>query len=340
MPFHLATPRQGVRLLPALLLSVLTITAAQAAGDSPRQVWGPDGTPVTPSAAGKPPSTGSVPQVFGPNGAPVFSGDPAYLAALEARIAKLEAAGSVLKAPLTVVGANGKPILKLSADGYLLLGSDGGSQVALIAQPGAPAKVGVQSGAYAVQLSAGNGKALVDVLNTETQTVSLVAANDQVGLTVEKDGKAAAGLGSVPGKAVALRLYDKAGRTVAAAGENPSTSGTGIIYVGNGSKNSAALAANSDGSGVVHAFANDGTVGAGLIGAERLVGAYNKAGNAVVTIGKSENSEGGNVTSRDPNGEGVFRAGYRSDIGGGEACVNRVKKGRTICLGLSAGGMQ
>lgn len=267
-------------------------------------------------------------------------GDDARFKALEDRIAKLEAAGTTLKAPLTVTGAGGKTILKLSADGYLLLGSDGGSQVALIAQPGAPAKVGVQSGAYAVQLSAGNGKALVDVLNTETQTVSLVAANDQVGLTVEKDGKTAAGLGSVPGKAVALRLYDKAGRTVAAAGENPSTSGTGIIYVGNGSKNSAALAANSDGSGVVHAFANDGTVGAGLIGAERLVGAYNKAGNAVVTIGKSENSEGGNVTSRDPNGEGVFRAGYRSDIGGGEACVNRVKKGRTICLGINVGAIQ
>ena len=267
-------------------------------------------------------------------------GSEARLKALEDRVAKLEAAGTTLKAPLTVSGAGGKPILKLSADGYLLLGSDGGSQVALIAQPGAPAKVGVQSGAYAVQLSAGNGKALVDVLNTETQTVSLVAANDQVGLTVEKDGKTAAGVGSVPGKGVALRLYDKSGRTVAAAGENPSTAGTGIVYVGNGSKNSAALAANSDGSGVVHAFASDGTVGAGLIGAERLVGAYNKAGNAVVTIGKSENSEGGNVTSRDPNGEGVFRAGYRSDIGGGEACVNRVKKSRTICLGLSAGGMQ
>lgn len=266
-------------------------------------------------------------------------GSEARIKALEDRVAKLEAAGSTLKAPLSVTGAGGKTILKLSADGFLLLGSDGGSQVALVAQPGAPARVGVQSGAYAVQLSAGNGKALVDVLNTEAQTVSLTAAADQVGLMVEKDGKTAAGVGSVPGKGVALRLYDKGGKQVAAAGENPATPGTGIVAVGNGSRNGAALAANSDGSGVVHAFAADGTVGSGLIGVDRMVAAYNKAGNAVVTIGKSENSEGGNVTSRDPSGDGVFRAGFNSAVGGGDACVFRAKKQQTYCLGLGVPGV-
>lgn len=266
-------------------------------------------------------------------------GDDARFKALEDRIAKLEAAGTTLKAPLTVTGAGGKTILKLSADGFLLLGSEGGNQVALIAQPGAPARMGVQSGAYAVQLSAGDGKALVDVLNTEARTTSLVASEAQLGLVVERGGKAAAGLGSVPGKGVALRLYDQAGRQVAAAGENPATPGTGLVAVGNGSRNGAALAANSDSSGVVHAFAADGSVGSGLIGVDRMVAAYNKSGAAVVTIGKSENSEGGNVTSRDPSGDGVFRAGFNSAVGGGDACVFRAKKQQTYCLGLGVPGV-
>lgn len=265
--------------------------------------------------------------------------DDSRLKALEDRVAKLEAAGSTLKAPLTVSGAGGKTILKLSADGFLLLGSDPATQVALIAQPGAPARMGVQSGAYAVQLSAGDGKAMVDVLNTEARTTSLIASEGQLGLVVERGGKAAAGLGSVPGKGVALRLYDQAGRQVAAAGENPATPGTGLVAVGNGSRNGAALAANADSSGVVHAFAADGTVGSGLIGVDRMVAAYNKSGAAVVTIGKSENSEGGNVTSRDPGGDGVFRAGFNSAVGGGDACVFRAKKQQTYCLGLGVPGV-
>ncbi len=261
----------------------------------------------------------------------------AQVKALEARLAALEK--GAFKAPFTVLGNGGKPVLRLSADGFLLLGFDGGNQIGLLAQPAGPARIGVQSGSYTAQMVAGESKAVVEVLNGEAIAAGLTASASTVGLLVEKDGIPAARLGSLPGKGVALRLYDKGGKQVAAAGENPSTPGTGLVAVGNGSQNGAALAANNDGSGVAHAFAADGTVGSGLIGKDRMVAAYNASGNAVVTIGKSENSEGGNVTSRDPAGEGVFRAGFNSAVGGGDACVFRAKKQQTYCLGLGVPGV-
>lgn len=258
--------------------------------------------------------------------------------ALEARLAALEK--GVFKAPFTVLGNGGKPVLRLSSDGFLLLGFDGGNQIGLLAQPGAaPARIGVQSGSNVAQMVAGEGKAVIEVLHGEAVTAGLTASPQLVGVLVEKDGIPAARLGSLPGKGVALRLYDKGGKQVAAAGENPATPGTGLVAVGNGSRNGAALAANEDGSGVAHAFAADGTVGSGLIGKDRMVAAYNASGNAVVTIGKSENSEGGNVTSRDPAGDGVFRAGFNSAVGGGDACVFRAKKQQTYCLGLGVPGV-
>jgi len=273
-----------------------------------------------------------------PGGAPAPT-DDARIKALEDRVAKLEADRGVLKAPLTITGAGGKPVLRLSADGVLLLGVDGGNQIGLLTQAGAPARIAVQGGSNVAQMLAGEGKAVIEALNGEAIAAGLTASATEVGLLVEKDGIAAARLGSVPGKGVALRLFDRAGKQVAAAGENPATPGTGLMAVGNGSQNGAALGANSDGSGVVHAFAADGTVGSGLIGVDRMVAAFNASGNAVVTIGKSENSEGGNVTSRDPAGDGVFRAGYNSAVGGGDACVFRAKKQQTYCLGLGVPGV-
>ena len=303
---------------------------------SARMVFGADGVPVP--ASQMPPVPRRV-QVFDEKGEVQTRPETTdeRIAALEARIAAIES--GMLKAPLTVLGTGGKPILRLSAEGTLLLGSDNANLVALIANPGSPARVGVQNREAIVQMSAGNGKATVEVFNGEPNNVMLVASATDLGVVVEKNGQPAAGLGAVPGKGVALRLYDKGGKQVAAAGENPATPGAGIVTVGNGARNSAALAANSDGSGVVHAFASDGTVGSGLIGADRMVAAYNKSGAAVVTIGKSENSEGGNVTSRDPTGDGVFRAGFNSAVGGGDACVFRAKKQQTYCLGLGVPGV-
>nr|WP_315492020.1 hypothetical protein [uncultured Rhodoferax sp.] len=63
------------------------------------------------------------------------------------------------------------------------------------------------------------------------------------------------------------------------------------------------------------------------------------SGAAIATISKSDKSEGGNVTARNPSGDGVFSAGFRADVGGGEACVYRAKAQNTSCLGIGMPGM-
>ena len=144
----------------------------------------------------------------------------------------------------------------------------------------------------------------------------------------------------MPGRGVALRLFDDSGKVVAGAGSNPAAGGAGLVFAGSGgATNAAVLAAESDGTGLVQAFSADGTVAAGLVGKDRMVAAYNSTGSAVATIGKSEQSEGGNVTARNPSGDGVFRAGFRTDLGGGEAGVYRVKTQMVSCLGLGVPGM-
>ncbi len=86
-------------------------------------------------------------------------------------------------------------------------------------------------------------------------------------------------------------------------------------------------------------FAADGTGAAALVGKERAAVAYNQAGNPVATISKSGKSEGGTVVARNPDGDGIFAAGFAAEYGGGEACVWRAKRSNTFCLGLGMPGM-
>lgn len=263
---------------------------------------------------------------------PSARADDARFQALEARIAELEAQRGSVRAPFTVIGAGGKPVMQVRADGVVMFGS-GSSLVRLEARPGAPVRFGLQSGTGTIEMTAEAGKGQIEVFDGPGRIARLAASAAETGLTVETNGQDAAGLSALAARPVALRIFGKGGKTIAAMGENPRAAGTGLVYVGNGSANGAALAANADGSGVVHAFATDATVGSALVGKDRLVAAYNASGAAVVSMGKSESSEGGNVTARDPTGEGVFRAGFARN-GGGEACVYRQKRQNTFCLGI------
>ncbi len=239
----------------------------------------------------------------------------------------------------------------------------GGAALVLAAAPDASAVVQLNSGGRAAALleargdeeaatlNLAGGDARADLSAASASAGALALANgtdgkvalstktDALGLQVSVGGKPKATLGALDGKGVALRVFGDGGNALVAGGENPAVPGTGILYVGNGSKNLAALSGDDKGGGLASAFAPDGTVGAGLVGAERAVAAYNASGAAVATISKSDKSEGGNVTARNPAGEGVFTAGFASGYGGGEACVWRAKRSNTFCLGLGLPGM-
>jgi hypothetical protein len=279
----------------------------------------------------------------------------ARFAAIEARLDKLEATKGTVTVPFRVVDKSGFELvlidesaatftipsggatnisLKQGTEPQIFLGNSSGG---LNLEGGETSRVSMVNGdtaVFEVKQDAGQG-----VLMTGTTTeggFELGSGPGLLGLVVKKADQPAAGLGTFDGRGVALRVFGTNGLVVGAMGENPAVLDTGIAYVGNGTRNAAALAVVEDGSGVVHAFAVDGTVGAGLIGADRMIAAYNAAGNAVATMGKSENSEGGNVTARDAAGDGVFRAGYNAVETGGDACVYRAKKQNTFCLGIGA----
>ncbi len=286
--------------------------------------------------------------------------DDARIAALEARVAKLEADRSAVRAPFQVLGASGQVLMRVDERGNLTLGASGGSRLVFTHQDQGHAALTVNSAAGKVaalmvdtggrlMLENGSGGTRVEASAGDTPTIGLSSRGQAVemgvgqelfGLKLAKDGKPAAVIGTIPGRGVALRLYDDAGKVVAGAGSNPAAGGAGLVFVGTGKgTNSAALGAEADGSGVVQAFTTDGKVGASLVGKDRMIAAYNAAGSAVATMGKSEQSEGGNVTARNPDGDGILRAGFRADIGGGEACVYREKRQNVFCLGIGVPGM-
>lgn len=277
---------------------------------------------------------------------------------LQARIAELERTKGTITAPFKVLDSSGFPMVLIDENGATFSIFGGGSTNIALKQGSHPQiylgdqasgvsieagetnRISIVSGDTAVfELKQDAGQGVMMTATTTEGSVELGSGPGLVGLMVKKGDQPAAGLGTFDGRGIALRVFAASGMVVGAMGENPGAPGTGIAYVGNGTQNAAALAVAQDGSGVVHAFATDGTVGSGLIGGDRMVAAYNAAGNAVVTIGKSENSEGGNVTARDPAGDGIFRAGYNSAVTGGDACVYRAKRQNVFCLGIGAPGM-
>jgi hypothetical protein len=277
---------------------------------------------------------------------------------LQARIAELERTKGTITAPFKVLDSSGFPMVLIDENGATFSIVGGGSTNIALKQGSHPQiylgdqasgvsieagetnRISIVSGDSAVfELKQDAGQGVMMTATTTEGSVELGSGPGLVGIMVKKGDQPAAGLGTFDGRGIALRVFAASGMVVGAMGENPGAPGTGIAYVGNGTQNAAALAVAQDGSGIVHAFATDGTVGSGLIGGDRMVAAYNAAGNAVVTIGKSENSEGGNVTARDPAGDGIFRAGYNSAVTGGDACVYRAKRQNVFCLGIGAPGM-
>ncbi len=278
---------------------------------------------------------------------------------LIARVEALEKAKGTVSAPFKVVSASGKPLFQVDAygnsqfqgatgQGVIGIGFVGdGASIAAFSPHGAfAASIGESGGQLQVQSESGKTSAYVLAsdkaglhLTSGEKHADLAADEDLFGLKLTQGEKPAASFGTLPGKGVALRLFNEAGDQVVSAGPNPAKGDAGLVSVGAGSKTAAWISAEADGSGLAQVFAADGTGAAALVGKERAAVAYNQAGNPVATISKSGKSEGGTVVARNPDGDGIFAAGFAAEYGGGEACVWRAKRSNTFCLGLGMPGM-
>lgn len=287
----------------------------------------------------------------------------ARLAAIEARLQALEArqpggggaAPLKLKLPFLLHDDQGNLVFAIDnagisykptghhssfllGDGELLLAS-GNNFARLSADPSEASMLVHNSVANSEIALKAEAESRVTVSN-RTQTAELGTGDEFAGFRLSSQGQRAAEIGTAPGKGVALRMFNSSGNVVAGAGSNPNAGGAGLVFVGSGkTTNAAIIAAQADGSGQVQTFNSAGKVTTGMIGQEQVIAVYGTSGQPIATMSKGENSEGGNITARNPNGEGVFTAGFRGDVGGGEACVYRASSKGLYCLGLGLPGM-
>lgn len=152
--------------------------------------------------------------------------------------------------------------------------------------------------------------------------------------------KPLAEIASLEGKKVALRLYNEQGKAVVSAGMNPAAGGAGTVRVANTKgENIAFMGTTPEGENGAVGVAKNGKDVIAMLAEPRLVAVYNDTGAPIVSMGKSDKSDGGNLTARSPTGDGVFSAGFNSVEGGGDACVYRAKKKSDFCLGIGVPGM-
>lgn len=280
-----------------------------------------------------------------PNPAPPANND-ARLDALEARIAKLEASRNTVQAPFKVVDAAGKTLMSITNENNLprlRLGEPGKAMVQLLLD-GDAARVMAVSDGNTSYLSADANHSQA-ILKSNGIRTTLGSAEEGVNGVLISNADSNQPLGEMAlrsGKKLALRLYDEAGKVMVSAGMNPATGGSGTVMTANTSgENVAFLGTSADGATGALGVSKAGKNTAALLSEPRMIVLYNDAGEAITSIAKSQEGagEGGNITIRQPDGEGVFSAGYNAEMGGGDACVYRAKKQNVFCLGLGTPGM-
>jgi len=245
--------------------------------------------------------------------------------------------------------SNNAPTTTLKAD------DDGGN---LTFGVGAQPKVTLKSNDQGGELLLGNtdavkvqigtrADAIVQLTKSGDRTV-LIAGGETVGMTAKSSegfievGKGSKGfaftmtnqgqpmlnLGFFEGRPPALRVF-YSGAQIAAVGPGHDGGGTMRVFPSGGGTSYAQMDAFASG-GYIGAFLPNGSPAAALDSKEHVVAVYNNAGMPVATLGIGSNGSGGNVTTRDSSGNGVFSAGATQD--GGTACV--IHKGKIHCLGI------
>jgi hypothetical protein len=168
------------------------------------------------------------------------------------------------------------------------------------------------------------------VIDSKAQTIFRVAEKE----LSEKGNGARVSIGPGDGDNYALRFYK--GGTTFVAGIGESREGGGGAVVTNDS--SGQLSAFINGGQHMISVWSDSSMAAAMRTDSRnagLIAVYNGE-TPVAFLTRSSGLDGGNVTTRLNNGDGVFSAGA-SRNGAGEACVNRKTQAgtpRLACLGL------
>jgi len=320
------------------------------------QIGTPGGTPVIQVSDGDKRVSLTVGEVVGtlatsPDGSVIVGQGPdgwgVILGKQGSKLALLGSSGQQ-KMGLTLYSNNSPTtVLKANDDGGTLTFGVGG-------QPKVTLKSNEQGGEVllgntdAVKVQIGTRQDAIVQLTKSSDRVVLVASGETVGMTAKSSegfieaGKGSKGfgftmtnqgqpmlnLGFFEGRPPALRVF-YSGAQIAAVGPGHDGGGTMRVFPAGGGNSLAQMDAFASG-GYIGAFFPNGSPAAALDSNEHVVAVYNSAGMPVATLGIGSNGSGGNVTTRDSAGNGVFSAGATQD--GGTACV--IHKGKIHCLGI------
>lgn len=217
---------------------------------------------------------------------------------------------------------------------------DGGTGLVHVYGPGGKEAVLLDGKTASVAIDGDRGSAKLGVADAGADTGfgALGSGGGTAwGLFIGSDGSAPQAEIADHGKGMALRIF-QGGSQLAAIG---SVSGKGgAVRVADSGGNAVATMTEDGGAGLIQVY-KAGQPLLALAGKDSAVSVYNGSGISVASLGLSGNKSGGNLTTRDGSGSGVFSAGAASD-GGGEACVNRVRgdgKLLAACLGLGLPSM-
>lgn len=279
--------------------------------------------------------------------------------------AMLEKQGDVIriKAPFEVIDKAGNLIMRVNNNGTLTaltLSSQEKKNTVAIATGVLGSRILLTNDSNSALLEANNDGSHVAVTNADVSALLGSGDDGRDGLVIQTPGVApiaqenpdtggnqsAAGgqmgaeISTQTGKKLALRLYDDKGTMIVSAGSNPAAAGSGTVRIANTKGETVAFMGTTlEGEHGAVGVAKAGKDVAAIFSEPRMIAVYSETGAPLATMGKSDKSEGGNLTARSPTGDGVFSAGFNSVEGGGDACVYRAKKQSQFCLGIGVPGM-
>lgn len=284
------------------------------------------------------------------------------IAALEALLEK-QGDTTRIKAPFEVIDNKGNLIMRVNNNGSLsalILHSQEKENSAAIATGSLGSRLMLADGANLALVEANTDGSHVSVTSADVKALLGSGDDGRDGLVIQTPGivpaaqeNAAAGdnqsagggqmsaeISTQTGKKLALRLYDDNGIMVVSAGSNPVAAGSGTVRIANTKGETVAFMGTTlEGEHGAVGVAKAGKDVAAIFSEPRMIAVYSDTGAPLATMGKSDKSEGGNLTARSPTGDGIFSAGYNSAVGGGDACVYRAKKQSDFCLGIGVPGM-
>lgn len=215
-----------------------------------------------------------------------------------------------------------------SNDSQLLMGKSGSPHVEIVAAQAETSLMVVDGNNKAGTFS--DGSQLKLITEDGGDKAELGKSDRGWGLMLSQAQQLAAGLSTLEGKGLALRMYDQ-GQQVGAFGASPDGSGGTLRIYSGGSGATVSLSAEG-GAGMVTAFNESGAPVLKLNAALQAFVVFSTGGTPIAALSKTRTNAGGEVAIYGPGGDVVFGAASMPE-GGGAACAKRAS-GKGDCLGV------